>query len=143
MAVAIDCGERADIHPRFKKPVGERLARLAMAQVYGRNLAARGPLLAHAEIHDGKILLTFNHVGSGLKISDGKPGVPGFEAAGTDGTFHPAAARITGHATIELVCDKVADPTAVRYAWNHWVEPPTTLQNAEGLPAEPGEIKLH
>jgi sialate O-acetylesterase len=142
MAVALDSGEKADIHPRFKKPVGERLARLALAQVYGRDLAARGPLLARAENHDGKILLAFDHAGSGLKTSDGQPEVPGFEAAGSDGTFHPATARITGPSTIELTCAGVRAPAAVRYAWHDWVEPPVTLQNADGLPAEPGEIKL-
>ena len=142
MAVALDCGEKAEIHPKFKKPVGERLARLALAQVYGRDVAARGPLLTKAEQKEGKILLTFDHTGTGLKTSDGKPDVPAFVVAGADKTFHPATARITGPATIELTCAEVQTPTTVRYAWVDWAEPPVTLQNSDGLPAEPAEIKV-
>jgi len=139
--VAFDCGEKAEIHPKFKKPVGERLARLALAQVYGRDIAARGPLLTRPEQKDGKTLLTFEHTGKGLKTSDGKPEVPGFAVAGADQTFHPATARITGPATVELTCAEVPTPAAVRYAWVDWAEPPVTLQNSDGLPAEPAEIK--
>ena len=142
MAVAIDCGEKAEIHPKFKKPVGERLARLALAQVYGRDVASRGPLLTKAENQNGKFLLTFEHTGTGLKTADGKPEVPGFAVAGADKTFHPATARITGPAMIELTCAEVQTPTTIRYAWVDWAEPPVTLQNSDGLPAEPAEIKV-
>ncbi len=142
MAVALDCGEKAEIHPKFKKPVGERLARLALAQVYQRDVASRGPLLTKAENKNGKILLTFDHTGTGLKTADGKPEVPGFAVAGTDKTFHPATARITGPATIELTCAEVQTPATVRYAWVDWAEPPVTLQNADGLPAEPAEAEV-
>ena len=142
MAVAFDCGEKAEIHPKFKKPVGERLARLALAQVYGRDITARGPLLTKAENQNGKVLLTFDHTGTGLKTSDGKPEVPGFAVAGADKTFHPADARITGPATVELTCAEVQTPTAIRYAWVDWAEPLVTLQNADGLPAEPAEAEV-
>jgi sialate O-acetylesterase len=142
MAAAFDSGERADIHPKFKKPVGERLARLALAQIYGRDVTARGPLLTKAENQKGKIFLTFDHTGTGLKTSDGKPEVPGFAVAGADKTFHPATARITGPATAELSCAEVQTPATVRYAWVDWAEPPVTLQNADGLPAEPAEAEV-
>lgn len=142
MALAIDSGERKEIHPKYKKPVGERLARLALAQVYGREIAARGPLLTKAEKHDGKVMLTFDHAGTGLKTSDGKAEVPGFELAGADKKFHPATAKISGKDTIEVACPQVAVPTSVRYAWAAWVEPPVTLQNADGLPAEPAELAV-
>ena len=142
MAVALDCGEKHGIHPKFKKPVGERLARLALAQVYGRDIASRGPLLTKAENQNGKILLTFDHTGTGLKTSDGHSEVPGFTVAGTDKTFHPATARITGPATIELTCAEVPAPVTVHYAWADWSEPPVTLQNSDGLPAEPAEAEV-
>ncbi len=35
MAIAFDLGDKNDIHPRRKKPVGERLARLALYDTYG------------------------------------------------------------------------------------------------------------
>jgi sialate O-acetylesterase len=142
MALAIDSGERDDIHPKSKKPVGERLARLALAQVYARDIAARGPLLTKAETREGRVQLTFDHAGTGLKTSDGKAEVPGFELAGVDKKFHPATAKISGKDTVELLCPEVTAPASVRYAWSTWVEPPVTLQNSAGLPAEPSERML-
>jgi len=142
MAVAIDAGERNDIHPKFKRPVGERLARLALAQVYGRKVAARGPTMSGVVAKEGTLTVTFDHTGTGLKTSDGRTDVPGFEVAGPDGRFHAATARLDGAATVVVDCQAVFEPVFVRYAWADWVEPPVTLQNADGLPAEPGRLEL-
>ncbi|MCX6632771.1 MAG: hypothetical protein NTW28_34660, partial [Candidatus Solibacter sp.] len=38
MAVTIDIGDPKDVHPHNKAPLGERLTRMAMANVYGRKL---------------------------------------------------------------------------------------------------------
>lgn len=137
MAVAIDCGEKDQIHPRAKQPVGERLARLALAQVYGREIVARGPALESAAAGERGISVRFQHVATGLRTADGRDEVPGFEVAGSDGKFYPARARIRPPDRVELVCNAVASPVTVRYAWADWVEPPVTLQNSAGMPAEP------
>ncbi len=142
MAVALDCGEKENIHPRFKQPVGERLARLALKQVYGQPVAARGPLFAAAERAGGVVCVRFEQVEQGLQTSDGKEDVPGFEIAGADGVFHPAAARKAGPERVELLCPAVANPTEIRYGWASWVEPQVTLQNSAGLPAEPFRATL-
>ena len=44
MASAIDIGDAGDIHPRNKFDVGERLALLALAGTYGREVESCGPL---------------------------------------------------------------------------------------------------
>ncbi|MDQ3815325.1 MAG: sialate O-acetylesterase, partial [Armatimonadota bacterium] len=44
MALAIDIGEAADVHPKNKQEVGRRLALAALAQVYGRDIPYSGPL---------------------------------------------------------------------------------------------------
>ena len=44
-AVIIDIGEAADIHPRNKLEVAERLARLALANDYGKNWCAAEPAI--------------------------------------------------------------------------------------------------
>jgi len=142
MAVTIDAGERDDIHPKFKQPVGERLARLALAQVYGKQVTARGPLMTKATNESGKIMVSFDHTGGGLKTSNGQPEVSGFEVAGTDGRFHAATARLNGPSLVEVTCADVSSPASIRYAWTAWIEPPVTLQNSDGLPAEPAEIRL-
>jgi sialate O-acetylesterase len=137
MAVAIDCGEKDNIHPKNKQPVGDRLARLALADVYGLPVVSRGPVFQTLEKIGDRIRVVFQCSENGLKTSDGKADVPGFEVAGADGAFHVAAAHIVGKDTVELISSEVREPESVRYAWHSWIEPPVTLRNSVGLPAEP------
>jgi sialate O-acetylesterase len=137
MALAIDCGEKKDIHPRAKQPVGERLARLALAGIYGQDVVCLGPRFQSLENTDGKVRVVFQCVENGLETSGGTAEVSGFEVAGPEGVFHPAAAHIVAKDTVEMTCEKVPAPASVRYAWHNWIEPPVTLQNSAGLPAEP------
>ena len=44
LAVAVDIGDRYDIHPANKQEVGRRLARAARHVVYGETLAPSGPV---------------------------------------------------------------------------------------------------
>jgi len=50
LIVTIDIGEAHDIHPRNKLDVGKRMARWALADVYGRKITRSGPLLSAAKI---------------------------------------------------------------------------------------------
>lgn len=137
MAVAIDCGERDQIHPAAKQPVGERLARLALAQVYGRPTVSRGPLAVRTEAEGGRVAVHFAHTAAGLRAAGADVGLPGFELAGSDGRFHPAQARLVPPDRVAVESAAVPAPAAVRYAWADWIEPAVTLRNAAGLPAEP------
>lgn len=73
MAVAIDLGEWNNIHPDWKKEVGDRLALAAEKITYGeKEVVFSGPTYQSAAIIDGKIIITFNNTGSGLLTSDGE-----------------------------------------------------------------------
>jgi len=61
MALAIDCGEEKDIHPRAKQPVGERLARLALDQVYGHAVVSRGPVFQALEKTADRMRVVFQY----------------------------------------------------------------------------------
>ena len=63
-----------------------------------------------------------------------------FEVAGADGNFVPAAAKIVGRETVEVSAAGVAQPVAVRFAWNQLAQP--NLFNAAGLPAEPFSTQM-
>ncbi len=122
-----------DIHPRSKRPVGDRLARWALAKNYGKTkLVYSGPLYKSMKVEGGKIRLSFAHAG-GLKSRDGKA-LSEFQIAGADGAFVAAEAVIDGD-TVLVAAKGVKAPTQVRFGWHKVANP--NLINAEGLPASP------
>ena len=133
MAVTIDLGHPTDVHPRNKRPVGERLALQALKKTYGKDLVADGPTLLGAETIDGAIEVKFDDVGSGLVTLDGDA-PRGFWVAGDDRVFHPASASIEGNVVLVRSGD-VSKPVALRYGWED--DPQCNLSNREGLPASP------
>ncbi|MDR2673292.1 MAG: sialate O-acetylesterase [Opitutaceae bacterium] len=131
----IDSGDPGDIHPRNKTPVGERLALAARALVYGEGgLVWSGPVFHDAACGDGRAVVSFRHTGGGLTTADGEP-PRGFEIAGDDRKFFPAAAKLSGRSVV-LESPHVPRPVAVRYAWENNPEN-LNLYNKENLPALP------
>ena len=146
IACSVDLGEPpVNIHPPNKREVGRRLALLAMARTYGKNVADSGPVYKQMKIESGKVEIEFDHVGGGLAASDGRP-LAWFRVAGQDKKFVDAQAQIDGDRVV-VSSPNVAAPVAVRYAWDDMpgysggVEGPTgplpNLANKDGLPAFP------
>lgn len=133
MVTTMDIGMAKMIHPPMKKPIGERLARLALAHDYGRTISCHAPRFKSFYQEGNKTIIQFDHVESGLRTNDGQ--APRyFFVAGTDRKFHEADAMILGN-RIELTCSEVKDPIAVRYAFLSF--PITNLESLDGLPVEP------
>jgi sialate O-acetylesterase len=132
MAVAIDLGERDNIHPKNKREVGRRLSLLARALVYGEQLVYSGPLFRRTTREDSVLRIWFDHTGGGLAAQGGA--LRGFEVAGADRRWMPAAARIEGD-TVAASSPSVPAPLYVRYGWADF--PDCNLYNVEGLPAAP------
>ncbi len=137
MVVTMDIGDPRDIHPRKKRPVGERLAALALAKVYGRDVPCEGPTFRELVATKGGLFVRFDHA-EGLTTSDGAPPCC-FEVAGEDGVFRPARAVIEGEGVL-LTSDEVPSPRAVRYAQG--AADMTNLVNGAGLPAAPFRASL-
>lgn len=136
MALTIDVGDPKNLHPKNKRPVGLRLAKIALNRSYGQlAVPYRGPQLSQVCFQGAQATVHFKpgSLHGGLKTSDGQP-PKYFTLAGKDRIFHPAKATIQGN-TIVLRSDQVKKPVAVRYAFFNY--PVTNLQNAGGLPAEP------
>jgi sialate O-acetylesterase len=135
-AVIIDIGEADDIHPRNKKDVGYRLALNALAKEYGKSIVYSGPVYKSMEVKDGKAILMFDQVGSGLQAFKNKYGyLQGFSIAGADKKFVWARAFIE-NGRVTVYSPNVAEPVAVRYAWSDNPDD-ANLYNIEGLPASP------
>ncbi len=132
LAVSVDTGDPNSLHPGNKQPVGERLARCALARHYGRHVVYSGPTLLAVERLPHSVRVRFEHVEAGLVAKGGR--LEGFSIAGRDQMWHLADARIQGDALL-ISSPEVPHPTQVRYAWQS--DPPATLFNGAGLPAGP------
>jgi sialate O-acetylesterase len=132
LAVITDVGDKDDIHPAKKEPVGARLALLARSIAHRERLVANGPTFRKLKIKKGKAHLQFDHLGGGLEARGGE--LRGFTICGADGKFVPAMAEIDGREVV-VHSPLAPEPVAVRYGWADY--PIVNLFNREGLPASP------
>lgn len=145
MVVTIDLGDRHDVHPRDKRPVGQRLGHWAQVAVYGNHadgVASTGPLADRVTRTGTQSLeVQFTETGGGLRTTDGKP-PRHFEAAGNDDVFAPISAAIVGDRIVLTPAKSMTVETiqAVRYGWRPYPDPPVNLVNAIGLPASPFQL---
>jgi sialate O-acetylesterase len=132
LAVITDWGHETDIHPFWKEPVGARLALAARAIGDGEKIVYSGPVYREMKVDGDKIVLSFDHKGSGLVAKNGP--LSGFTIAGEDHRFVKATAEIQGDQVV-VSSPQVKNPVAVRFGWAAF--PVVNLFNKEGLPATP------
>lgn len=119
-----------DIHPKYKRPVAERLANYALADTYHRAVAGyRSPIYKNFTVVKDKAIVSFDYCPNGLTSNGGAP--TEFLIAGEDRKFVPAQAKIKGN-TVEVWAKGVKHPVAVRFGWPNGSIP--NLFSAEGLP---------
>lgn len=134
IAVILDKGEFANIHPTEKDTVGFRLADQALCYVYGRlpEEAVHGPIYRDYYVDGEKMVLSFDHAADGFTCTEAQ--IFGFELAGEDKVYHPATAACQG-AQIVLQCSDVDRPVYARFQWTNYR--PVTLFGKNGLPVAP------
>jgi sialate O-acetylesterase len=153
MAVLVDIGEAWDVHPGNKQDVGSRLARIALAKLYGKGGRFTGPVYRSMKVEGDKIRLKFDPEGGELtagmlpekypvstrrneylSLARNRAGsqLEGFAICGAERKWVWADAVIDGQ-TVIVSAPEVKEPVAVRYAWAD--NPTCNLDNKEGLPA--------
>lgn len=137
MAVTIDVGDAANLHPTNKPPVGHRLAVLAERGVYGLDVEDRGPKAESASRDGASVKVQFSHCRGGLVLKGDTAGA--FELAGADGVFHPADVKAAGDG-VTITSTAVPQAVSVRYAWSN--SPKAPLYNQDGLPAAPFRLQV-
>jgi sialate O-acetylesterase len=129
----MDVGEPDNIHPVNKKPVGERLANLALNNSNdGSFQTSTGPRFHSMQTLGDQVIIYFKQ-SEGLYTSD-QTMPRHFWVAGEDKQFFPAKALIAGSHII-VTSPNVVRPVAVRYAFTNDVV--TNLLNKEGYPMFP------
>ena len=132
MIVTLDLGDPDDIHPQDKRALGLRLARLALADTYGKPFITRAPALQKWEVDGNRVLLDFGDAAKDI-VTRGDD-LTGFEIAAADGVFQTArAVRDVGK--IAVSHSAIAAPAHVRYAWTN--SPVPSLFHRNGLPVAP------
>lgn len=144
MAVTIDLGDE-DLHPRNKYDMARRLAAVALAKTYGRDIEHTGPVYRNVEVQESKMILHFDSLGKGLMIGrktsldatieDTAGTLREFAIAGPDRKFYRADATIEGD-TVVVSSAQVPVPAAVRYAFT-WNPAQRNLYGRNGLPVAP------
>jgi sialate O-acetylesterase len=133
MAVTTDIGNSTDIHPKDKQDVGQRLAAIALHNVYKKDIVYSGPIYKSIKVEGTKASIYFTNIGSGLIAKNGD--LKGLEIAGSDKQFYPARATIEGDHVV-VTSDSVNNPIAVRFGWMDDAGE-DNLFNKEGFPAAP------
>lgn len=120
------------IHPSDKKPVGQRFAQAMLAEFYGIG-TYNAPVLTDVTVSNGKLILTFDNVGTGLKSKDGNM-LRGFTICGADRVFVNADAIIINANQVEVSSPYVKNPVAATYAFASYTQN-ANLAGGDGTPA--------
>ncbi len=132
MVVCSDIGSKDDVHPKNKKYVGERLARLVLNKTYGQQIIPSGPLPVYAKYKNGKVLIRFQYLAQGLKISDSDT-LHGFSIDGKN----EIEAKF-GHSGVLIFTN--VKPEYIYYGWKSFSD--GNLVNSANLPASTFKIKV-
>jgi sialate O-acetylesterase len=131
MVAAIDLGNGNPHFPN-KRSVGQRLAGLALHNVYGQPGQPNSPIFRSFKIEGNKVRLSFDGA-AGLRTTAGGE-LNGFAIRGASGDWVWAKGEIVGEQII-VWSDAVRSPVAVRYAWAQ--DPIISVENGAGLPLYP------
>ena len=130
MALSSDWGDSLNVHPINKKPIGERLALLALKHSYNKNITAAGPVIANASQQGDKIVVRFSNA---KKLSTrNHETLTGFEIMNEKGKIISPRMTINGN-EVWLRLDVEEKIIKVLYGYQPFTR--ANLQNEAGLPA--------
>lgn len=138
LIVTLDLGDRTNLHPLNKAPVGARLARAAGTLAYGETHAAGGPMIESARRDGNLFVLHFNDVTGALHSWSDAQAI-GFElCSDAPGSCRYVQATAVGDTVVIGSDSKPA--TRVRYAWAD--SPIVNLFDGAELPVGTFEIPI-
>jgi len=136
IALAIDLGDPDNIHPARKKEVGERLALLALTNMYSKNFKCNYPEVENVIWNGNVLILEIKNTYKGLKTKVGKIEMEVSEN-GTD--FFLSETKVSD-SVIQIIPPAGIIPKHVRYCWHNISA--GNIFNSEGLPLSPFKIEV-
>ena len=147
LVASYDCGVLSEsepdmAHPYNKKPVGDRLAYLALSEIYDRGSYDidhwASPIPDSVKWSGNTVTVTFSHVGDGLKVKVGQE-LRGFYILDQEGNIlTKAEAEISGDSKVKVTIPENYEDTcgAIGYACEAVAAPMSNnLVNSNELPA--------
>jgi sialate O-acetylesterase len=138
MTSITDSGNRHDIHPKNKRPAGERLGLLALKYIYGKDVDAESPQFRSAVRVGDNICLQFNYAYRGLSVRRSQSNEWEVIADGKK-----IAVFVKAHDdTVELSANDLASAKKIeiRFAQTNYCD--VNLFNSADLPARPFSVVL-
>lgn len=124
----------SNIHPKYKKEVGHRLAMWALGDTYGKTgFKYRHAEMSSVEYDRSRAIVRFRNAEGGLECKGSS--VAGLEICDESMEFVPAQGMIQPDGSLVVWNKKVRRPVAVRYCFSDGAI--GNLFDAEGLPVAP------
>jgi sialate O-acetylesterase len=131
---SMDVGMRYDIHPKKKKPIGNRLALQALSKVYGQPILADSPKVEGFIREGSTICIRFSNCGDGLQCLAEHPQT--VEVKKNNTTVNLLSVSV--HDNVMLISSpelEAEGPVVVEFCWHPYCE--DNVYNSAGLPVFP------
>ena len=137
-AITIDCGDKENIHPVDKQPVGERLTLLALEHVYGKDVQGDAPVYRSHTVSGETVTVTLDNVDTGLTVKG--EAITNIRVRDSAGTWENANCRIGDDGkTLIFSAEGVSSPTGISYCDDN--APMATVFEKNGLPLAPFRVE--
>ena len=137
-AVTIDCGNKENIHPVDKKPVGERLTLLALEHVYGEDVQGDAPVYQSHTVSGQEITVTLDNVDDGLMVKG--DAITNARVKDSTGSWWNAECRLGDNGkTLVFTASGVGSLVGVSYCDDN--APAATVFERNGLPLAPFRVE--
>ncbi len=130
--------EVKNIHPPYKREVANRLANIALADVYGEKLQDyRSPVYKSHTVKGNEVIVEFDYVSGGVAVKGNA--VRELFIAGEDLVYKVADAKIEGNKLI-VSNPTIKNPKSVKFSFSDIAI--SNLFSKSGLPVAPFRIKI-
>ena len=140
MVTAIDLGYDRDIHPLKKKPLAQRLAQVALSEIYGHDTHWESPRFESFELNDTTLEFVIKNSGGGLTLANDQP-IQGFTFTDSQNNRIPTSAHILAPNKMGVRIPANLKVKSLDYAWENYPEG-LNLYSKEGLPLLPFKVEI-
>ena len=139
MACILDKGLPYEIHPKEKKPVGERMALLALSHVYGEEVLCEVPDVIGAVTKDGVAEIVLKDTKAGLERREDS--LDAFKVTVMRKEITDFEVTVEGN-RIKIGSEKIKPGSRIRIEYGQKDYFTVSLFDSEGIPVRPFAIEL-